>query len=99
CSWPWVRPIPSPTSPATQWARIVSSKPAAAHDAWDRLPQIGCPVMIAAGRYDGIALPATQEKMAARIPGATLQFFEGGHLFMIQDRTAAPAMAAFLLER
>jgi 3-oxoadipate enol-lactonase len=68
----------------------------AAHDTWDRLPQIACPVMIAAGRYDGIALPATQEKMAARIPGAKLQWFEGGHLFMIQDRTAAPAMAAFL---
>jgi len=70
----------------------------ARHDAWARLPDIACPVMIAAGRYDGIALPATQEKMAARIPGAKLQFFEGGHLFIIQDRTAAPAMAAFLTE-
>jgi 3-oxoadipate enol-lactonase len=68
----------------------------AAHDAWERLPQIRCPVMIAAGRYDGIALPAAQEKLAARIPGARLQFFEGGHLFMIQDRAAVPAMAAFL---
>jgi 3-oxoadipate enol-lactonase len=70
----------------------------AAHDTWDRLPRIACPTMIAAGRYDGIALPATQEKMAARIPGAALQWFEGGHLFMIQDRTAAPAMTAFLTE-
>ncbi|HSV03868.1 MAG TPA: alpha/beta hydrolase [Phenylobacterium sp.] len=69
----------------------------AAHDAWERLPQIACPVLIAAGRHDGIALPATQERMASRIPGARLQFFEGGHLFMIQDRTAVPAMAAFLL--
>ena len=51
---------------------------------------------IAAGRYDGIALPATQEKMAARIPGAMLRFFEGGHVFMLQDATANPAMAAFL---
>jgi 3-oxoadipate enol-lactonase len=68
----------------------------AGHDTWDRLPAIACPTLIAAGRYDGIALPATQEKMAARIPGARLQFFEGGHLFIIQDRTAAPAMAAFL---
>ncbi|MFN3523863.1 MAG: alpha/beta fold hydrolase [Phenylobacterium sp.] len=66
------------------------------HDTWDRLPAIGCPVLVAAGRYDGIALPATQERMAARIPGAELQWFEGGHLFMIQDRTAAPAMVAFL---
>lgn len=68
----------------------------AKHDTWERLPQIRCPVLIAAGRYDGIALPATQEKMAARIPGAELRWFEGGHLFMLQDRTAYPAMVAFL---
>jgi 3-oxoadipate enol-lactonase len=68
----------------------------AGHDTWDRLGQIACPTMIAAGRHDGIALPATQERMAARIPGAQLQFFEGGHLFMIQDRAAIPAMAEFL---
>jgi 3-oxoadipate enol-lactonase len=70
----------------------------AAHDAWDRLGEIACPTLIAAGRYDGIALPETQEKMASRIPGATLRFFDGGHLFMIQDRTATPAMAAFLAD-
>jgi 3-oxoadipate enol-lactonase len=68
------------------------------HDTWDRLADIVCPTMIAAGRYDGIALPATQEKMAARIPGARLQWFEGGHLFIIQDRTAVPAITAFLTE-
>jgi 3-oxoadipate enol-lactonase len=70
----------------------------AAHDTWDRLPQVACPTMIAAGRHDGIALPAAQEKLASRIAGAKLQWFEGGHLFIIQDRTAAPAMAAFLTE-
>jgi 3-oxoadipate enol-lactonase len=68
----------------------------ARHDTWDRLPDIRCPTLIAAGRYDGIALPATQERMASRIPGAHLQFFEGGHLFMIQDRAANPAIIAFL---
>jgi len=68
----------------------------AGHDTWDRLPQISCPVLIAAGRYDGIALPEAQERMAARIPGAQLRFFEGGHLFMIQDRTAVPVMVEFL---
>src|SRR5579872_1048885 len=68
----------------------------AGHDTWDRLGGIACPVMIAAGRYDGVALPATQEGMAGRIPGAELQFFEGGHLFMLQDRAAIPAMIAFL---
>ncbi|MFC3077215.1 alpha/beta fold hydrolase [Phenylobacterium terrae] len=68
----------------------------ARHDTWDRLPDIAIPTLIAAGRYDGIALPQTQEKMAGRIPGAQLRWFEGGHLFMIQDRAAAPAIAAFL---
>jgi 3-oxoadipate enol-lactonase len=63
---------------------------------WDRLPQIRCPVLIAGGRYDGIALPETQERMAERIPGATLRFFEGGHLFMLQDPAALPAMMDFL---
>ena len=68
----------------------------AGHDTWDRLPEITCPVLIAAGRYDGIALPETQDRMAARIPGAELQWFEGGHLFMIQDRSAYPAVISFL---
>jgi len=68
----------------------------AKHDTWDRLGQIACPVLIAAGRYDGIALPATQERMLSRIPGAELQWFDGGHLFVIQDRAAHPAIVAFL---
>ncbi|WP_332772084.1 alpha/beta fold hydrolase [Phenylobacterium sp.] len=66
------------------------------HDTWDRLGDIAAPTLIAAGRYDGVALPETQEKMAVRIPGATLGFFEGGHLFMLQDRAAVPAMVEFL---
>jgi len=68
----------------------------AKHDTWDRLGQIHCPTLICAGRHDGIALPATQEKMAGRIKGAELRFFEGGHMFMIQDREAFPAMIHFL---
>lgn len=66
------------------------------HDTWDRLGQIACPTLIAAGRYDGIALPETQEKMAGRIPGAQLAFFEGGHAFILEDRRALPAIMDFL---
>jgi len=69
----------------------------ARHDTYDRLDRIACPVMIAAGRFDGIALPAAQEKMAARIPGAVLEFYDGGHMFMLQDRAAVPAMVEFLI--
>ncbi len=68
----------------------------AKHDVWDRLDQIACPVLIAAGRYDGIALPQSQERMAARIAGAQLRFFEGGHMFTMQDPNAIPAIMDFL---
>ena len=68
------------------------------HDTYDRLAQIACPTLIAAGRYDGIALPATQEKMATRIAGSVLKFYEGGHMFMLQDRAAVPQMVEFLKE-
>jgi 3-oxoadipate enol-lactonase len=66
------------------------------HDTWERLGQIACPVMIAAGRYDGIALPETQHRLAGRIPGAELRFFEGGHMFTMQDPGALPAIMDFL---
>jgi 3-oxoadipate enol-lactonase len=68
----------------------------ARHDAWDRLGLIGCPVLIAAGRFDGIALPQTQHNMASRIAGAEIEFFEGGHMFMLQDPGAAPRIMDFL---
>lgn len=66
------------------------------HDTWDRLPSIKAPTLIAAGKFDGIALPQTQFNLAMQIPGAALRFFNGGHLFMLQDRSATPAMVAFL---
>jgi 3-oxoadipate enol-lactonase len=68
----------------------------AGHDCWERLSQIAAPTLIAAGRHDGIALPDNQRNLALRIPGSQLRFFEGGHMFMLQDRSALPAMIAFL---
>jgi 3-oxoadipate enol-lactonase len=66
------------------------------HDVWDRLPELKIPVLLAAGKYDGIARPETQLNLAMQIPGSTLRFFNGGHMFMIQDRAAIPAMTEFL---
>ena len=68
----------------------------AGHNAWARLPDIACPVLVAGGTYDGIAPPETQRRLAARIPGARLEMFEGGHLFMLQDRRAIQVMQQFL---
>lgn len=66
------------------------------HDTFDRLPQLKMPVGLFAGKYDGVAKPEAQEAMRRQIPHASLRFFEGGHLFMMQDPTAYPAIGDFL---
>jgi len=70
----------------------------AGHDVWDALPAVRKPVMIAAGRFDGIAPPQSQLNLALALRGSVLRFFDGGHMFMLQDRSAVPAMIDFLLE-
>jgi pimeloyl-ACP methyl ester carboxylesterase len=66
------------------------------HDVWDRLPAITCPTLVAGGRYDGIAPPANSEAIASRVAGAELRFYEGGHLFVLQDPAAMPDILGFL---
>lgn len=66
------------------------------HDVWDRLPQLDLPVLIAAGRFDGIALPANQEALLAQIQGADVHWFDGGHAFFVQDPTAMATIADWL---
>jgi 3-oxoadipate enol-lactonase len=68
------------------------------HDTWERLAQIGCPVLICGGLYDGIALPSSQKHMVGRISGAALRMFEGGHQFLWQDSSAFPEIVRFLAE-
>lgn len=66
------------------------------HDTASRLGAIACPTLVCGGRTDGIAPPANSEFLASHIPGARLQFFDGGHLFFMQDPTAFPAIVEFL---
>jgi len=66
------------------------------HDTTERLGRITSPTLVCAGRHDGIAPLANSEVLAERIPGATLRVFEGGHLFLLQDRAAWPAIIDFL---
>jgi pimeloyl-ACP methyl ester carboxylesterase len=67
------------------------------HDVWDRLPQITCPTLVAAGRYDGIAPLANSEAIASRIPRSELRVYEGGHAFFAQDPAALPDLVEFLV--
>jgi 3-oxoadipate enol-lactonase len=66
------------------------------HDVADRLHRITAPTLVTAGRYDGIAPVENSEQIVARIPGAELKIYEGGHLFSAQDRQAILDIRAFL---
>lgn len=68
----------------------------AGHDVWDRLPRLTMPVLLAAGRYDGVAPLANMEAIGRQVPHAELEVFDGGHLFMIQDKSAYPAIVSWL---
>ena len=66
------------------------------HDTYERLPQIRVPVLVCGGRYDGQATPEAVTALQRRIPGAELQFFDGGHRFLSEDPEAYRAIAEFL---
>jgi 3-oxoadipate enol-lactonase len=66
------------------------------HDVWDRLPAIAAPTLVIGGRYDGQAPPENLERLAARIPDSRLAFFDGGHLFLLQDPSAWQVVVEFL---
>ncbi len=68
----------------------------AQHDAAARLGSIACPTLVCGGRFDALAPPANSEFLAGAIPGARLAMFDGGHLFLLQDRRAMPAVIEFL---
>jgi 3-oxoadipate enol-lactonase len=66
------------------------------HDTFERLGSITATTLVAAGRFDGIAPLSNSEALAANIPYARLEVFDGGHGFMVQDPTAWPAIGSFL---
>jgi 3-oxoadipate enol-lactonase len=66
------------------------------HDTAGRLNEIRCPTLVCGGCFDGIAPPSNSEYLAFHIPGARLAMFDGGHLFLLQDPAAVPAIVDFL---
>ncbi len=68
----------------------------AGHNTEARLREIRHETLICAGRFDGIAPVANQASMADLIPDSQLNWYEGGHLFLVQDKQAWPDIVAFL---
>jgi pimeloyl-ACP methyl ester carboxylesterase len=85
-----------PTDPEAQRGMREQLLARAGLDVTDRLGRITCPTLVAAGRYDGIAPLPNSEAIAARVPGAELRVYEGGHGFFGQDAAAIPEMLDFL---
>jgi 3-oxoadipate enol-lactonase len=67
-----------------------------AHDTYRRLPQLKMPVLLCAGKYDGIAPVANMRAIHEQIPQSEIAYFEGGHMFVAQDKSAYPFMANWL---
>mgnify|MGYP005713729537 FL=1 len=66
------------------------------HDTYKRLAKIECETLIVGGRYDGIAPPKNLVAMNEMIPQSELRFYEGGHMFLIQDKSAYQEIIAWL---
>ena len=68
----------------------------AAHNTYDRLPNLEMPVLLCGGRYDGVAPAANLDAIQKQVPQARFELFNGGHLFFLQDPQAFERIAAFL---
>ena len=66
------------------------------HDTYDRLPQLTMPVLLASGRRDGIAPVANMQAIHGQIPHSEIEYFDGGHMFLLQDKSAYPFIARWL---
>ena len=66
------------------------------HDTYDRLSQLRMLVYICGGKFDGLSPPENLEALHRQIRGSTLEFFEGGHMFLRQDPNAFKRSVSFL---
>ena len=58
------------------------------HNTYLDLDDINIPTFLLGGKYDGIAPVLNMEKMHQKIRNSKLEFYEGGHLFLMQDNNA-----------
>ena len=67
------------------------------HDCVNGLRGIPHQTLIVGGRYDDIAPLKNLLEIHRLIKNSQLQIFEGGHLFLMQDKQAWPAIISFLV--
>lgn len=82
--------------PIDQAGYLLQLDARANHDVSSRLGEIAAPTLVCAGEYDDQAPLANSMALVEGIAGAELQVFQGGHLFLMQDRTAFPIIIDWL---
>jgi pimeloyl-ACP methyl ester carboxylesterase len=82
--------------PERQRGEVMQLEARRGHDVWDRLHRISCPTLVMCGEYDGLAPRANSEAIASRITHAELRSYQGGHMFIAQDRSASRDVLDFL---
>ena len=68
------------------------------HDTYGRLRQGKGPVLLLGGKFDGVAPIENMQAIADQIESSQIRFYEGGHMFLVQDKKAYPEMIEWLME-
>jgi 3-oxoadipate enol-lactonase len=66
------------------------------HNVYEQLDQIRAHTFVVGGTFDVQAPVDNVKALANAISGSKVEFFDGGHLFLLQDKTAWPAVVNFL---
>ncbi|MGB5759573.1 MAG: alpha/beta hydrolase [Acidimicrobiales bacterium] len=88
-----MRAIPEPEAARGSMLQLLAR---ADHDVSTRLDRVTAPTLVCAGEFDDQAPLQNSIALVEGIPDARLRVFQGGHLFLIQDRTAFATITAFL---
>ena len=57
------------------------------------------PILLVGGRYDEIAPVVNMRALDAQLANSELRFFDGGHLFLAQDKKAYPEIINWLRQQ
>ncbi len=83
-------------SPEDQAGFLLQLEARAGHDVSRRLHKIEAKTLVCAGEYDDQAPLQNSTALVEGITDAELRVFQGGHLFLRQDRTAFPNIIDWL---
>lgn len=90
-----MRTVPDPE---TKRGQLLQLEARAGHDVSRQLHHISAQTLVCAGEYDDQAPLKNSMALVEGIADARLKVFQGGHLFMVQDRTSYQTMIDFLNE-